>query len=1013
MKCNTVWVASCALLLISNLNFATVVVQGNASKTSSNSTFLSNVLAKVYDHPTGTLIVATDSMGGYAGEFALAKAVRTSGTDYASFKGFAPSKFQSDIIDVLTLATYRGNTKPNIAFITQNPHYDLETIVNIISLDGQQYDSSKPLLDASGAVDTNGIPTMSIVNIAANQSFIFCAVEPNQYAKPDIFGEPGSGIAVVQITETTTPSPALTIQQVPAIPGDSGIKAFPLNNTTPQVLIEGDININPNHLPNNTIKAYPSMVWDDQLQRVYIGFDVETEQKKPTDGDCGGRSVVAAYLVDPPSSELALLPIAPSGAFVAGNDTNIIGVINVNACKHACTPPTCEEIPCYTDHSHEPYCVPEGCYQEPRCYYRCDNVDLSVHRLAVLHASTGPSYLIVNGGNGPRHVTGNQIYALPLVDVQDPLNVTQGTIANKASALTNGRFTVPATTNAMLPVDTDPAALVGAGPFPFNADNELSDMVVIGDTVYASSNIPQSSSNEVGIFYSQAMFDETGKIIRWTPWTKRVFPYNGFPNNSAQVSFFDVDASTGEVWAIDGLTQTIVCATEWDIGTSPVSLVSQINKNLGGSGCYSVLDLDQSTRGFNGNTCSRYALFGGMNSVIFAQISKAYNTPYCMFDPTQPYPAQKVMTDFSIPQNILVTPVPGCGSVTTLEYSRQTGIGAPNYFFAGTQNGLYVFAGPKGTPLNVTSFENLNIPPFINGSWQKISTIPGTVVDIKTTGNILYVLTLNTTPTAPLQGTVYSIPFQTSVSAMFAPGNIYTIAQTMTSPVFTSIPRFLSMQIISTHPDGSTEQLVLATNYGLFQSSKAGGVQTQPGTTQSNAGWMPIKSSGTSFYPGIGDMNTSIPVAAPSTVWPFNLQDPLGYKIYDKGSINQLCGSADAIPFNFAPKFFNSIETTNPAFAYLDPITYFWSDGARRFFIVKPENSKVCSMKPCKASIFQAFNAVMVLPFDTIDWNIANPQEQINPDPTLTTVQSFNWIQNIGASGITMAGTNRGVLGLE
>jgi hypothetical protein len=475
------------------------------------------------------------------------------------------------------------------------------------------------------------------------------------------------------------------------------------------------------------------------------------------------------------------------------------------------------------------------------------------------------------------------------------------------------------------------------------------------------------------------------------------------------VYFFDVDAVTGEIWAVGGTDLTSVRITEWDKGSTPTSLVAQLNNNFSAScknnGCYSVLDLDQSTRGFQGNTCSRYALFGGINSVIFAQISQALGTsPYC---DSLAVP-QKVTSDFSQPQNLLVTTLPECGAVTVLEYSRQDNNTTPypdnalNYFYAGTQNGLYVFADPQQNALDVSDFGNLNALPFSTGQWWKAPNINGAVIDIKTTGNMLYVMTLNSSPGAPLQGTVYRIPFQPTVGAMFAPGNIIPIAQTTSSPIFNGVLRFVGMQIISTAPDGSTEQLVLATNRGLFQSSRVGGVQNA--TDQTDANWQLITNGGTNFYLGIGGMHTSIPVASPSTVWPFNLQDPQALKLFNKGSITQLNGTQDSVPFNFAPPFFNSIDTTNPNFATLDPITYFWSDGARRFFIVNPAG------RGCAASVN---NKMMILPFDTIDWNLSKPQQDISFDPTLTPVQSFNWIQDIGASGITMAGTNKGVVGLE
>ncbi len=248
-----------------------------------------------------------------------------------------------------------------------------------------------------------------------------------------------------------------------------------------------------------------------------------------------------------------------------------------------------------------------------------------------------------------------------------------------------------------------------------------------------------------------------------------------------------------------------------------------------------MLDLDQSTRGFASNTCSRYALFGGTNIVIFAQVSQSLDV-YCpiaimLLDP------QTVITDYSQPENLVTTKLSECGAVTVLEYARRDST-TPNpylnYFYAGTQNGLYVFAGPQGTALDVRTFGDLNTLPFTTGSWQLAPNLPGAIVDIKTTGNMLYVLTVSST-NAPLQGTLYAIPFLPTISAMFDPTNISILAQTKTAPTFFyATVRFLGMQIISTNSTGSTEQIVLATNQGLFQSSIAGGIQ-QTGVTQTSA----------------------------------------------------------------------------------------------------------------------------------------------------------------------------------
>ncbi len=61
--------------------------------------------------------------------------------------------------------------------------------------------------------------------------------------------------------------------------------------------------------------------------------------------------------------------------------------------------------------------------------------------------------------------------------------------------------------------------------------------------------LPPMRQAIVVFFYSQAQFNQEGKIIGWTPWTKRAFPTSG---TTTGVSFFDVDSVTGTIWAVDG-----------------------------------------------------------------------------------------------------------------------------------------------------------------------------------------------------------------------------------------------------------------------------------------------------------------------------------------------------------------------------------------------------------------------------------------------------------------------------
>jgi hypothetical protein len=338
-----------------------------------------------------------------------------------------------------------------------------------------------------------------------------------------------------------------------------------------------------------------------------------------------------------------------------------------------------------------------------------------------MHTSTGKSYLIINGDNAPGTtspttdvVPGNTIYALPLVNIpgSDPVpNSIQGTLAK----FTDPNFITPAQTPADILTSNSIEAKVGSGELPLQPSQAISDMVVVGDTVYVSSAYAQDLNTEPGVFYSQPMFDQYGRIYRWTPWTKRAFPYQynnptGSSNDAtgSQIAFFDVDAANGKVWAVGSSNSTpstptpAVFTTNWDTNSSnksptgmknPTDMLGILNKDFK-CGCFCHLDLDQSTMGLAEQSPARYALFGGFEQVAFLLTSTSLS-PVAPYDKNSGLPyAQGVTQDFSLPTNYLLTKLPAkSGCVKVLEYSRVFNNPAltQGYFFAGTQSGLYVF----------------------------------------------------------------------------------------------------------------------------------------------------------------------------------------------------------------------------------------------------------------------------------------------------------------------------------
>lgn len=1012
-----------ASLLLCNRALATQLIQGNVKPINTSATtcptpavttFTQSVQAVTYDEANGIWYVGLADGGE---TYAVSSFQRTLGSDQIpKFKPRAVSTetdatLVSAPITFLAMATATGDSCSRVAGVDNGK----TAVVFILDITNKVHFSEtlklfNPTLNAPGGDADN------IVGLDASRCFIFAAVT----GAGNPFGDPDSGIAVVSIDQCT-----LALHQTAAVPGDMGIKAAQLDNNSTQLKIGATATV---AIQNNAAQ----LLWDDQLERLYAGVSLNITGA--TLGTDGGISVVVGTVGQcPEKGTLVFKSIADGSAFTAGNTTSIIG-----------------DIP------DMPNTFPSN---------------LTVNHLGMMHCSTGPSYLIVNGGNG---TAGNQIFAIPLVDKCDADDPDQGLEADKTMFdVTTHRFRTKATTTAGLAQSTDPAAQVGNGPLPIQANQTISYMQVIGDAVYVSIKLPQSDIDETGVLYSQAQFDNEGKIKSWTPWTKRVWPICGFPNSpsNAQVSFFAVDAVTGKVMAIDGNPQQTARITEWTDGlacdpcATNCSLAAVINKSLC-EGCYSVLDLDQSTVGIGESIAYRYALFGGTGKVDFALISqsRAPSAPYDINAMTNiPYP-QRVTIDYCCPDFFLETSLAGC--VNVLEYSRRATGTNTNYFFAGTDNGLYVFAKPNGSGFDVTEFGLLSAAPFTTGTWHKIAAFSGPITDIKTSGNTLYVMTFATSCERPFYSEIKRIDFQTDINAMFAPGNITTIATSGPTPApraLQSTLLFTQMEIIQTNNAATQEQLVLTTNNGIFQSKRTDGVQAA--TSESDASWTLLLNN-TLFY-GIGAVDNARLL---STVWPFSAQDACGYRTFERSSIHQLNGqNADTPTFNFVPNFFNHIitcdscacesqcdkpapfccpETTptpcdgatttcgqncknecccvipeivnNPCsdLKLFEKINYFWSDGGRRFFIITPANSKLaclpcCGKTSCNCCPQQNLRYLEVTPFNTCAWNVCDPIQTVLRDCVLRNQSAFYWVRPIGMTGIILAGTQTGVVALE
>jgi hypothetical protein len=1064
-------------IISSYLQAATLIVGNATANNIGVNSFDQSIVAKDFNPATGEMFVGLSASTPTSGSFAISKFspyqnYAGSATRIPVFQAIATNDIiQGAPVDFLSLANSLGNKSPLLGMVPYSgssgslaqTSFFVQTSEALL---GTPITGNLPIAQTAALFGTNinnpdanggaiaGIAGLEgAVTKKQQKTYFFAPVYPSGTQG---FGVAGSGIAVVNAIVNTPyassfpSSQTMLVNQVAAQPGQTGIKASLLDPTFPTVRISGTGT--PVITPNRV-----ALYWDDQLQRLYTGLQLATNAAGVGEEEDGAASVVLGRLDIMEQGELTFQTFLSQAAIesLAPGDAD-----NLVAARQA---------------ENEP-------------------LNLSAGAVKVMHTSTGPSYLIVWGGNGtittnPNNAigtAGNLLWALPVVDMQDTNNNIQGTLADKTAPLVNHRFVTQATNADGLTNSNDEFAQVGGGPLPQqpytpisgvgsgasdpNGARDTLDIVVAGDTVYVAIATPQTDLDDAGVFYSQAMFDETGKIKRWTPWAKRTFPFDAFdniPQNNGNVRYVSVDAASGNIMAVDGTIGRTALVTSWYSAQNSSELLQLLNQALC-DGCYSVLDLDQSIAALSEPGPSRYALFGGINKVVFAKTTVSRNmqapfnvTPPPALAPTQTNipAAQKLVTylnnngtplsqgclcpglpksccnhEFSgncsccnkrpvpantpltyCPQNFLITNLPsGAGAVKVLEYSKRAAgsVAQPNltnYFFAGTNAGLFVYAqnGTDGFDARIVGTPNLgdlNKQPFSTGTWVQATAIKGSVIDIQTSGLTLYVTTVQLPYNAPILYSVFRINFQPTVADMFGnSANINLIAQTNTVPL-AGTKAFYGIQIINlTNANGLpiTEELILATNNGLYMSSKTGGVQSAISPT--DAQWILVDGSDNTLYCGIGDMDTRLP----TTAWPFTL-GPLNYpQIYNRSSITQLNGGSsvdmglDPAPYQFVPIDFNANDLIEPGepFASFGPISYFWSDGARRFFIVNQDS--------CQGTA----NLLQVSPFDVDLYSINRPT--LLGGSGIQYIRQFNWVKDIGGTGIVMAGTNRGVVALE
>ncbi len=544
-----------------------------------------------------------------------------------------------------------------------------DTSVSLITF----YTAFNQVLQAQNIKDAAGNVTGGIVGMAGATSQIFAAVKPNG----GLFGAANSGIALVMLG-TVGPDQVAFFRDIQAPTGtfgDVGL-AYPLDITSSLIKINSNL---------ASLGQVVDLYWDFTLDRLFIGLQT-TSGAGATDGsraivvghfafdlDAEGKPIKDAFGVFRRTSKLVLEPFAPTTAFSGLN--SIVGATGSSS-------------------------------------------QVSIQKVRGMFTSTAVHYLIVQGNVGTPAATQQNVFALPLVSLNDN-DELNGTLAQKGAEPTdffgtNGQFLgrgfqTPATVPADATLQTDVVALVGGGIL---AAGNITDMFVWRDTVFATV-ATAAVGYKPGVYYSQAIFNENGAIKAWTNWQRAITTMNELPTPDIDtVPGAFLDPATGQFIVLTpntAGTQTIIKRTDFAQGDPKLSslLVQALEQQFpqDKSGLLTLVNVPLNAPGIFGTSL---LLVTGNDTV--AMVESGHTTLNALI-PTSgsDYSNTAQFTDGAITQNFIGLPpvkivfVSGgqLSGISPLCAAAIGEAGSNGWLFVGGENGLAVLSRPDGAGWDV------------------------------------------------------------------------------------------------------------------------------------------------------------------------------------------------------------------------------------------------------------------------------------------------------------------------
>lgn len=512
------------------------------------------------------------------------------------------------------------------------------------------------LLTARDLADSNGITTNSILSLVAQTKPLTLNTVPGleePFATFAAVSNPtgnfdgnGSGIAYAGLIVSEVDGKQVTRWQLfDAQNGELGNKAMPVDKSTEQIKINDPLSV-----IENAVDTY----WDANVQRLYVALQVQAG----ANANDGARAILVGSVT---TGKMAFQSIAPDSAFAGTNQ--IVGAIGAN-----------ERV--------------------------------SIHKVRTLQTTTYLRYLVVVGGNGDPASTKRKVFALPLVDLSTI--ESDGSLANVNSIpmdqfvaappyrFQTRRFVEPAINQADLFTESSVAAKVGGS---VDLPGDITDISASKDAIFVS--VASDSDQEAGIFYSQALFDNVGRIKGWTNWQRA--------GAAGKILGFALDYVDSNFWympSANGFTTNDVYRTGWSKRSNLAQLgIAMFPAEDGG--IQGLFDFPYNTEGFSTSIGSRISVIAmtGYEKVVFVQSGRDFGA---VFGPETDFTNifssdNDGLSGFNPGSSVITVTGPvldELGPIVAAEVGRDKGYG---WFFIGGSGGLAVLTKPDGTGWDAAS----------------------------------------------------------------------------------------------------------------------------------------------------------------------------------------------------------------------------------------------------------------------------------------------------------------------